>query len=309
MAIPLLIDTDMGVDDAVAVVMALSTDVLELVGVSSVAGNVPLDQATDNIGRLIGTLGTRRVPRIGRGLDQTDANRRDATDVHGADGLGGVDLPVPDDFAPGGFLDLYEQLIDTHGRDLAIVAIGPLTNLAAVLEERPGLLERAGRIVVMGGAIWCPGNVTPNAEFNFYRDPGAAARVMASGLPLTVVPLDVTRQVAIDESHAAHLMRSGTRGGEILAPMIRYPMERENDAPPGTLLIHDALAVGVLIWPEMFIRSKMGLDIVTAGKQAGRCKPRVEKDPARKIGVVISVNALDFLESMMELLCHERFVV
>ena len=154
---------------------------LEVVGLASVGGNVGLDQATRNIGRLLAALGIKRWPKIARGLDQP-SSLLDAKDVHGDDGLGKVDLPTPERLEPGGYVELYEELIDKHGEGLGIVAIGPLTNLAALLRGRPGLLDRVGRVVIMGGAIWCKGNITPHAEFNFYRDPQAAMDVLGSGV-------------------------------------------------------------------------------------------------------------------------------
>ena len=307
---PVLIDTDMGVDDAVAVTLAVCAPEIELAGVVSVGGNVPLDQATGNVSRLLGALSLDSSPPTARGLDQEGDDLDNATHVHGSDGLGGLDLPLPKNHAPGDYLDLYERAIEAHGEALAIIAIGPLTNLAAVLRERPELLARAGQVVIMGGAVWCPGNVTPHAEFNFYRDPAAAEQVLSSGLPITVVPLDVTRQVAMDESHLAHLSASGTRSGELLARMIRFPIEQETESSaPGTFLVHDALAVGVLLWPKLFMRSKMALQMTTSGEGAGQCKPMVAKDKRRQPGVVISVNVAEFIKTLLEEICHEKFVV
>lgn len=309
MPTPILIDTDMGVDDAVAIALALASGDLEVAGLASVGGNVSLDQATVNIGRLLAGLGNETWPLIGRGLDQAQVGLRDASHVFGEDGLGRCTLPPPGRLETLDYLDLYERCIETHGRELVILAIGPLTNLAAVLRHRSGLLRRAGRIVVMGGAVWCKGNVTPHAEFNFYRDPGAAAAVLAAGLPVTVVPLDVTRQVALDESHVAQLSRAGTRAGDLLAEMIRFPLEAEGDAAHGSFLVHDALALGAVIWPPLFMRAQMALEVVVAGEQAGRSKPLVAKDKSRQIGVVMSVKGVDFVENMLERLCHQGFVV
>jgi inosine-uridine nucleoside N-ribohydrolase len=299
----------MGVDDAVAITLALSSDAVDVVGLASVAGNVSLDQATKNVGRLLGALGATSHVSAARGLDQGDAALEDASHVFDKDGFGGIDLPKPKRFKPGDYVGLYERAIGEYGESLVIVAIGPLTNLARLLADRPGLLQKAGRIVIMGGAVWCKGNVTPDAEFNFYRDPHAAAAVLGSGLDITVVPLDVTRQVVMDESHAAHLSASGTPTGDLLARMIEYPMQHEGGAGPGTFLVHDALAVGTILWPALFLRSKMALDVVVDGVQAGKCKPVVTRDKSRKVAVVISVKVVDFLENMLERLCHEKFVV
>ncbi|MHC4441853.1 MAG: nucleoside hydrolase [Planctomycetota bacterium] len=309
MPTPVLIDTDMGVDDAVAITLALCSAEVELAGLVSVGGNVSLDQATENMGRLLGGLQLKRSPLVARGLEQDRDRPVDTANVFGSDGLGEIDLPVPKDFKPGNYLKLYEQLIKKHGSSLVIVALGPVTNLAGILREKPGLLQRAGKIIMVGGAVWCPGNTTAHAEFNFYSDPEAAAAVLASGLPITVVPLDVTSQVAVDESHVAHLSRSRVPSGELLGQMIQYPLESGTLPTPGKYLIQDALAIGVLIWPEMFMRAKMALDITVTGEQAGRCKPMVGKDKSRQLAVVISVNVVDFLENLLEQLCHEKFVV
>ncbi len=309
MPTPIIIDTDAGVDDAMAVALALAAEDLAVVGLVSVGGNVSVEQATRNLGRLLAALPMKTAPPVARGLDQEAEELRRATHVFGADGLGESVLEPAADFQVGDYLDLYEQLISKHGEDLQIVAIGPLTNLAAVLKQRPGLLERVGKIVVMGGAIWSPGNVTEYAEFNFYRDAVAASVVLSAGLPITVVPLDVTRQVALDESHVAHLMRSGTAAGEILAPMVQYCLGRGADSGPRQFIVHDAIAVGLLLWPELFMRARMALDITTKGEQVGRCRPKVAKKSGGNLAVAISINAEAFLENLLERLCHEKFVV
>ena len=307
MATPVLIDTDMGIDDAIAIALALSTPQLELAGLASVGGNVPLEQATCNVARLLAALQLKNPPPVGQGLDQRNG-LRGAEHVFGSDGLGECGLAVPPDYHPIGFIELYEQCIARHGSSLAVVAIGPLTNLAALLRERPGLLQSVGRIIIMGGAIWCPGNINPAAEFNFYRDPKATAEVLSAGLPVTLVPLDVTRQVALDESHVAHLSRSEHNGGELLARMVRWALARKVDGG-SKFIIHDAVAVGALLWPELFLRSRIGLEIVTRGDQAGRSRPIVLKDKSKQVGVVLSVNVGDFLENLLGLICQEEFIV
>ena len=308
MPIPVLIDTDMGIDDAVAVTLALAAGEIDLVGLVSVGGNVALDQATTNMPRLLTGLQLKKWPPLGRGLSQNGPDLKDATHVFGSDGLGEIDLPAAAE-PELSYVDVYERCIDAHDGKLVIIAVGPLTNLAALLREKPGLLQRAARIIIMGGAIWCPGNVTRHAEFNFHCDPTPACEVMTSGLPITVVPLDVTRQVPLDESHMAHLARSNTKCGELLARMIRYPLESATGPDRGQFLVHDAMAVGVLLWPELFTQAKMGLEISTNGEHAGQCRPIVTKDKQRQVGVVISVNVTDFLENLLETLCHEKFVV
>lgn len=307
MPIPLIIDTDMGVDDAVAVALANSAAELDLVGLVSVGGNVDLEQATRNIRRLLGGLKIVKKPVLARGLDQDRPGLEDATDVFSEDGFAGIDLPEAKGLKFADYGSLYEKLIDKYGDALAIVAVGPLTNLAALHRQRPELLAKVGRIVVMGGAVWCPGNITPHAEFNFYRDPQAVADLVGAGLPITVVPLDVTTQIALDESHMAHLSRSGTAAGDVLARMLEASLGRPHHEQ--RFVVHDALAVGFLLWPQLFGRARMALEIAVDGEKAGQSRPQVSKDKARQLHVVISANPVDFLENMLETLCQEHFVV
>jgi len=309
MAYPVLLDTDMGVDDAVALTLALCAEEVELAGVTTVAGNVSAEQAARNAGRCLGVLRPAKPPRVACGLEQSEPGMAGAAHVFGRDGLGEVDLPLPEDWRYENGLDLYEQAARCYGGRFVVVAIGPLTNLAAVLRKDPSPLARAERIVIMGGAVFCPGNVTPKAEFNVWRDPAAAAAVFASGLPITLVPLDVTQKVALDESHIAHLLASNTRSGQMLARMMEYPLRQEGIVPAGRVLVHDALAIGVLLWPELFLQTQMSLKVATEGPERGRTSPVIGKSRSEKVSVILSVQVADFVERALELLCHEKFVV
>lgn len=309
MPTPVLIDTDMGVDDAVAITLALAAAPVHVVGLVSVAGNVDLDQATTNIGRLLSSVRPERPPRVGRGLGQDATDLIDARWLFGQDGLGQADLPAPGGGDVADFREVYRELLDRHAGELVIVAIGPLTNLAALHREDPDLLRRAGRIVIMGGAVFSSGNVHGVAEFNFYRDPEAAASILSAGLPCTVVPLDATRQVILDASHAARMRASNTRTGEFVAAVLEFPMLRGKEVPEGQFLVHDALAVGVLLWPSLFLQTRIGLEIVLKGNERGRSRPAVHVERNQQVSVLVSVQAVDFLEEMIETLCHQRFVV
>ncbi len=309
MARPVMFDTDMGVDDAVALTLASCAESLTVAGITTVGGNVSAEQAARNAGRCLGGLSLAAMPPVARGLDQDAADLPDANAIFGSDGLGNSEIAVPAGWSPDEGLGLYERLIAAFPGKLTVVAIGPLTNLAALMERRPSLLADVERIVIMGGALFCPGNVTPRAEFNIYRDPAAAARVLASGLPLTLVPLDVTRKVAFDESSRARLAASGTCGGQMLARMLEYPMAQGIDGPPGRFLVHDALAVGTLIWPELFLHTQMAVNVVLDGPDRGRTVPVVGKKNLPRISAVLSVQVADLIENMLELLCSEEFVV
>jgi len=304
MPIPLLIDTDMGVDDAVAIALALASPELDVRALVSTGGNVPLDQATKNIGRLLHAIRPGHWPVVGRGLDQTGPGLHDATHVFGMDGLG--DCGIADDGAVEvrDYHDVYGEFLAGSG-DLNIVAIGPLTTLAAVLRENPAARSRIKHLYVMGGALWCKGNIRGVAEFNFYRDPPAAAAVLASGLPISLIPLDVTKFVTLDESNLAHFAASETRAGEFLAKIMEFPMKHSSEAGKGRFIVHDALAVGAIIWPGLFVRTRMTIEVATSGEHPGRTRPTLAHG-GPQADVLTAINAVDFVENMLERLCEEK---
>jgi purine nucleosidase len=192
-----VIDTDPGLDDAAAILLALSCpDAFALRGIMTVAGNIGLGVTTRNAGRLLAVMGRADVP-VRAGADRPLARSGiDEARIHGADGLGGVALPeplaVPGVGAAGWLAGLLEA--EPQG-SVDLFCLGPLTNLALLLRDHPGAAARLGRVIAMGGAVDEPGNVGPRAEFNLAFDPEAAAVVLAAGLDLVLVPLDVTRRV------------------------------------------------------------------------------------------------------------------
>jgi len=305
MPTPILIDTDMGVDDAVALGLALISPELDVRALVSVGGNVSLDQATRNIGRLLAAIRPGRWPMIGRGLDQKSPGLHDATHVFGSDGLGDAGIPEATNVEVRDYHDVYAEFLASQG-DLSVIAIGPLTNVAAMLAESKSAMEKIKHIYVMGGALWCKGNVHGVAEFNFHRDPAAAATVMASGLPISLLTLDVTKFVGLDESHLAHLAASETATGDFLAKVMAFPLRNSSEAGPGRFIIHDALAVGAMLWPDLFVRTRMAVEITTSGDRAGHSKPVLKHPSLPGVDVLTAVNAVDFLENMLERLCEEK---
>jgi len=309
MATPVLIDADMGADDAAAVVLAMASGAVDLHAVVGVGGTVRVDQAVINIGRLLKAVGVSRRPIVGRGLDQADAELKDRRDLFGEDGFGGCSLPADDGLAVGDFRDVYRQAVAQAGGELVVVAVGPLSNLAALLQESPDLFRALRQIVIAGGAVWTAGDVHETTEFTFYRDAPAAHRILSSGLPVSVVSLDVVKMVCLDESHLARLAASGCRTGEVLARLLRYPAETEIEPGYGKVYVAGALAVGSLVWPDLFLGTRMRLDVETTGPKAGRCKPALGGDKVLHVNLLTAVNAVDFVENLLESVCHEAFFV
>ncbi|MDI6025658.1 nucleoside hydrolase [Corticibacterium sp. UT-5YL-CI-8] len=218
----IVIDTDPGIDDAVAILLALKSAEFDILGITTVAGNIGIQTTTRNAGRILALQDRRDVPvRAGAAVPLSRPGRN-ASYVHGNDGLGGVAFPEPL-AAPAGddaIAWLARTLDAADVGSVDILALGPLTNVARLVQEHPASAERLGRVIAMGGAIHEPGNVGPRAEFNIAADPEAADVVFRSGLDVTLIPLDVTRKVRATHAQAADLRDSDVAAAKISGELI-----------------------------------------------------------------------------------------
>jgi inosine-uridine nucleoside N-ribohydrolase len=232
-----LLDCDPGHDDAIALLLALASPELELVGVTTVAGNQTLEKTTANAIRVLEHVDRGEIP-VAAGADRPLVREPFvAAHVHGETGLDGPDLPPPQ----GSPLDVHAvDFLAEHAVGATLVAVGPLTNVALLLALRPE--ARPDRIVLMGGAI-AEGNITPAAEFNIWADPEAARRVFESGIDVTMVGLDVTHKALLTPAHADELRVAG-RAGKLVAELFDFyhRFHRRTYDLPGSP-IHDALAL------------------------------------------------------------------
>ncbi|MDA0749032.1 MAG: nucleoside hydrolase [bacterium] len=308
-AIPVILDTDPGVDDALALMLALRCPELEVLGVCTVNGNVPLDVGTRNALRVLGLLGRTDVP-VYSGADRP--LRREpvyATEVHGLEGLGETELPDPGVASVGdGVAFLVETLCARPG-EVTVVAVGPLTNLALAEQRLPGVLKQARSVVVMGGALDEPGNSAPTAEFNFFADPDAARMVVRSGARLTLVTLDATHQVALDvDVLQERVLSCGTSVSHFLAGAVRPAMAygKRLTGYEGFYL-HDPMAVGFVVNPGLFRVEDVFLDVeakgvLTAGQVVMDRRPYLE-DARRKgyrVACVLGVDVDGFLDMFLQ---------
>lgn len=245
-ALPLIIDCDPGIDDALALLVAVAAPQLQVRAVTCVAGNRPLPQTADNARRVLDLAGARQVP-VFAGCPRPLAQAQPRSNlVHGEDGLGGVALPMLGPVADGHAVDeLVRRLQQEPAGTLYLVALGPLTNLALAELRAPGLLRRAARLDIMGGAAFVPGNVTPHAEFNFHCDPLAAQIVLAAGARVRLFGLDVTNQTAMDEAWRTNL---AALPGPV-APAAAAMLQSYASVDP---LLHDVCPVAALIDPTLF---------------------------------------------------------
>jgi pyrimidine-specific ribonucleoside hydrolase len=255
-----LIDCDPGIDDAVTLAVAANSPEIELVGVTTVAGNASLELTTANALALLSLLGRGDVPvsaGASRGLVRVKAAH---ADVHGVGGLGGVALPPsPRAAEPGHAVEfLATRLSAAPARSLSILAIGPLTNLALLLALHPGLTERIDRVVVMGASTG-PGNMTPAAEYNVWADPEAAQRVLTDpGLEVCLVQLQVTRRATLDPAARAAL-RTGSALGASLSAMI----DGYADDALGERALHDLAALAAILDPSLIATRPARIEVVT----------------------------------------------
>ena len=256
--IQLIIDTDPGVDDAIAILMAMASSEIEILGLSTVGGNVPLARATRNALSLLQAASRSDIP-VAKGASRPLRGKfAYAPRFHGPGGLS-QRLPDPANgpVEDGAVKFLYDQLTGERG-EAVLVALGPLTNLAVLLRERPIALEQAKQIVVMGGAVNTPGNVTPEAEFNFYCDPVAADIVLSSRLPITMVDLAACRQVKINREQALGL-KSATPLGRLMLDMLQGWFHREPSREEFEFC--DPLAMAIALHPAIATATKVDLDV------------------------------------------------
>ena len=257
-------DVDTGVDDALALLLALSSPEVELVGVSTVAGNVPLQRTTDNTLRLLQWAGRADVPVYAGAERPLVRDAVAADDVHGATGLGAAQLPKARTSPAGDAVEFLLRILQARPGEVILVATGPLTNLAQAETQVPGVLRQARQVVIMGGAVRVPGNITPAAEFNFYADPHAARQVLASEAELVLVGLDVTDQVWLKQADLqactgpyAAFCRAACE------PVIAFESAHYGFAG---MHVHDPVALGAALWPQLFHTQQLWVDVETTGE-------------------------------------------
>ena len=268
--IPAVIDTDPGIDDALALLLAWGSPELTVEVLTTVAGNVPLGLATLNAWRLLDLWRPSPAPTISAGAAAPLRRPlRTAVDYHGEDGLGGVrDWPAPPPgFASDDAVDVLLELARRHRSRLVLIALGPLTNLALAVARDRGALRAVGRVVVMGGAVHVPGNVTRDAEFNIHVDPDAARQVLEAGLALDLVSLDATQQAVLrrEELTTALARRPGRVADRILAFTARGFQAQGEDGSPG-MTLHDPLAVAVAVDPALVTWERVRLTVGADGE-------------------------------------------
>ena len=299
-----ILDCDPGHDDAIALLLAVASPEIELLGLTTVSGNKTVEQTTANAIRVLDHLGRADIP-VAAGAERPLVRRREVRPVahHGETGLDGPDLPAP---ARGPLREhaiewIAATVLASH-EPVTLVATAPLTNVALFLARYGELEARLARIVLMGGAIG-EGNFTPAAEYNMWVDPEAAARVFSSGLDITMVGLDVTYKALMTPRHAERLAAAG-RAGKLVADLYAFysRFHRERFGWEGAP-VHDACAVAQVIAPELIETRTCGVRIDTGGELS---RGRTNVDRWDRMGwepncrAAVDIDAEGFLELLVE---------
>lgn len=283
---PVVIDCDPGTDDAVALLLAFAApDALDIRAITTVAGNVPAARTLTNALKIRALAGRSDVPVHGGCVAPLIGTGRMATEVHGDDGLGGLDLPVPEKGAADTHAvdALIAAIVEAPG-EITLCAVGPLTNLALAIAKRRDLVPAIGQIVLMGGAI-AAGNVTPYAEFNVYVDPHAARMVFEAGAPIVMIGLDVTHQVRCTAARIASLTALGSPAARATAHLMARNSVDKDGAP-----LHDPCTIAYLLRPELFEGAPARVTIDTGERETiGRTV--VDFDAAPNARVLTGVDA------------------
>lgn len=262
----IIIDTDPGQDDAAAIMLALASPELEVLGITAVAGNVPLALTARNARMITEICGRSEVP-VYAGADRPLARKLvTAEHVHGKTGLDGVEpFEASRQLEQAHAVDFIIETLRQHpAGEVTLCALGPLTNIATVLERAPDVVSRIKEIVLMGGGFFEGGNITPSAEFNIYVDPEAAGIVFKAGVPITMMPLDVTHKVLTTRVRVDRLRANGNRASLAMADMLEF-FERYDEEKYGTDggPLHDPTVIAWLIDPGMFSGRQCNVEIET----------------------------------------------
>jgi inosine-uridine nucleoside N-ribohydrolase len=296
----LILDTDPGIDDALALFLALASPEVQLESITTVHGNVPLEFTTRNALSLLELTGRLDIP-VARGSSHPLVRAPvDAAFVHGPTGLGALELPPPQvEPAVQSAVDLLIERIKTAPGELTLVAIGPLTNLALALRHEPSIAQQVREVVIMGGALRVPGNVTPSAEFNIYADPHAAQIVLHAGWPIRLVSLDVTNQTFVQREQVQQLAQKGGQIASAIERMSDYYFDVFGPASGNRVLrLHDPLCLAAAFRPDFIQWEPVYVDVELTGTLTlGATVPFFKRPgtPAPNVLASVEVDAEQFV--------------
>ena len=294
-------DCDVGIDDALALILAFHSPELEVKAVTGVNGNAPLERVFENIQKVLSLIQPKNKPLIAKGADRPLKGKPVyAHSVHGKDGLGGAKIGrrKGEDrwhLFTGSAEEIIIKMARQYPDEMTLIATAPLTNLALAIQRDHEGMRKLHEITIMGGAVRTAGNITPHAEFNIYSDPLAAKIVLNSGLPITLVPLDVSHQVSLTPQWMEERVRPINNSfSKFLIEATGYDSTARQFRNRELIYLHDPLAVGVVIDPALVRRERLSIDVETQeGEYFGKIS---EAKEGPKVEVCLGVDAKAFLE-------------
>lgn len=296
-----MIDCDVGVDDALALILAFHSPELDVKAVTGVNGNVPLEHVFENIQKVLSLIQPGNKPLIAKGADHPLKGKPIyAHSVHGKDGLGGAKIDYKGgkewwQFYAGPADELITKMARQDPGEVTLIATGPLTNLGLAIRKDAEAMRKLREIVIMGGAVRIDGNITPYAEFNFFSDPLAARIVLGAELPIVLVPLDVTHRVSLTPQWMeARVNPTNNLFSKFTVEATGYDSTRHQFRDKELIHLHDPLAVGVVIDPGLVKKEKLSLTVETQeGEYFGKI---VEGLGGSDVDVCLAVDAERFLD-------------
>jgi purine nucleosidase len=300
----IIIDTDPGVDDALTILLALASPEIELEALTTTQGNVTIENATRNALSVLELGGVEKIPVAGGSSLPLVQPPRASVLVHGRTGLGRSNLPDPKDkpLSMHAVDFLIERFLSEPG-ELSLFAIGPLTNLALAIRKEPRFTESVRELVIMGGAIREGGNVTPLTEFNIYVDPHAAHIVFHSGIPITLIPLDVTHKCILNQAHIDRMARIASPVSSFITDAVEDYMKISLEWGQEGCALHDPLTLATIIAPDLLTLRECAVDVdistgVSMGKTFADFTNRAGKSANMK--VAMEVRGGEFIDLFLQ---------
>ncbi|WP_059172155.1 nucleoside hydrolase [Bacillus sp. FJAT-27445] len=302
-----ILDVDTGIDDAMAIAYAALSEDIDLVGLTTCFGNTSVEEATRNTLQLLELLGREDIPvcpGATKPLFRPHLKQK-AAFIHGDDAMGNHSLPLPKTKPSEKHgVEFMVEMIHNHPKEITLVCVGSMTNLALAVMKDPSIIEKVERVVIMGGAVTVPGNATAAAEANIYTDPEAAEYVFRSGLAVTMVGLDVTMQTLLPREQLAVWRKKQTPLGDFMAHIVEFYINAYQNSLPGIkgCALHDPLAIGAVIHPAFIKTKPLHIQVDCEGiHSVGRTIADLRSIPANRpnVDVALEVDAVGFLKHFL----------
>lgn len=300
----IIIDTDPGIDDALTFLFALASPEIKLEALTTTQGNVTLEKATRNALSVLELAQASHIPVAQGSMFPLVQPLRASADVHGASGLGNSNLPEPHAKPISGHaVDFLIEKILAEPNEISIFPIGPLTNIAMAIRKEPKFAKAVRELVIMGGAIQENGNVTPLAEFNIYVDPHAAHIVFHSGIPITLIPLDVTQKCMLKQEHIDRLLKINSPISRFIRDAVNMYMKVSYERGFEGSALHDPLTLATILAPELLTLKDYYVDVdISGGISMGKTFADIYNITKKPVNMKVGMNVRsdDFLELFVQ---------